>query len=172
MAKLMDIRGLNLKFRLPAAVALTLAGFLIQTTAQAQQAPAPLLSIFENVTLSPDFAPNPTTVRGISGGPLAASNIAERSDTATGPCAGFVDEQPDHTMQLTDFFDYLQLQVQSPQDTTLVVRGPGGSWCNDDYEGKNPGIAGQWLSGTYEIWIGSYEENSYHPYIIRITETR
>jgi len=50
------------------------------------------------------------------------------------------------------------------------VRGPGGSWCNDDYEGKNPGIVGQWLSGTYDIWVGSPQKNKYIPYIIRISQ--
>ncbi|WP_199333653.1 hypothetical protein [Oculatella sp. FACHB-28] len=138
----------------------------------AQQIQSPVISIFENVTLSPDFSPDPTTIRGISGGPLTASNIAGRTETATGPCAGFVDEQPDHTIQLTEFFSYLSIQVESPEDTTLVVRGPGGSWCNDDYQSNNPGIAGQWLSGDYEVWVGSYNRDSYHPYVIRISDSQ
>lgn len=127
--------------------------------------------IFENVTLGPSFSPNPMTLRGISGGPLLARDIARRDDTATGTCTGYVDEEPDHVMELTDYFDYLSLQVQSPEDTTLVVRGPGGSWCNDDYTTKDPGIAGQWLSGTYEIWVGSFAADTYHPYVIRISDT-
>jgi hypothetical protein len=126
-------------------------------------------TIFESVTLSPAFSPDPATVRGISGGPKAASEVTGRADTATGPCNGFVDEQPDHTITLTEFFNYLRLQVQSSEDTTLVIRGPGGTWCNDDYSGKNPGMAGQWLSGTYQVWIGSYDQNGYHPYVIRMT---
>ena len=127
-------------------------------------------TIFENVTLRPDFTPDPTTLRGISGGSIAASKAAGRTDTVTGACNGFVDQPPDHTIVLSDYFKYLSLQVQSPDDTTLIVRGPGGTWCNDDYSGKNPGIAGQWLSGTYQIWVGSYQQNTYHPYVIRITE--
>jgi hypothetical protein len=75
-------------------------------------------------------------------------------------------------MVLQDFFNYLRLQVQSSEDTTLVIRGPGGTWCNDDYTDMNPGIAGQWLSGTYHIWVGSYERENYHPYVIRISETQ
>jgi hypothetical protein len=126
-------------------------------------------SIFENVTLSSNFSPDPTTVRGISGGPLLASDISGRQDTATGSCIGYIDEQPDHRMVLTEPFNFLSLQIQSPENTTLVVRGPGGSWCNDDYVDMNPALAGQWLSGTYEIWVGSYNRNAYHPYIIRIS---
>lgn len=133
---------------------------------------SPGSTIFEDVTLSPSFAPDPTTVRGISGGTTAASELAGRTETATGPCNGFVDEAADHTIVLTEFFSYLSLQVQSPEDTTLVVRGPGGTWCNDDFSGPNPGITGQWLSGTYEIWVGSYTQDTYHPYVIRLTETQ
>jgi hypothetical protein len=130
-------------------------------------------TLFENVTLDPaNFSPDPTTVRGISGGELGASEAAGRPETATGACTGFVDQQPDHTIVLSGVFNYLSLQVESPEDTTLIVRGPGGTWCNDDYTGKNPGIAGQWLSGTYEIWVGSYRQNEFSPYVIRMTTQR
>lgn len=168
----METQGLGLRIGLSAAVTIVTMGLLSNGPVSAQQSPSPRLSIFEDVTLSPNFSPDPTTVRGISGGEQAASEISGRADTSTGACTGFIDEDPDHTIVLTDFFDYLSLQVQSPEDTTLVVRGPGGSWCNDDYQGKNPGIAGQWLSGTYEVWIGSYQQGNYHPYVMRITESR
>lgn len=144
-----------------------------QTVQSAPTATAsPPLTIFENLTLSPAFTPDPSTVRGISGGSTAANEVAGRAETVTGPCNGFVDQQPDHTIVLTEFFNYLSFQIQSSDDTTLVIRGPGGTWCNDDYSGKNPGIAGQWLSGTYQVWIGSYDQNAYYPYVIRITEQK
>lgn len=143
-----------------------LAGVGIGIPASAQNP----TTIFENITLSPDFTPDPTTLRGISGGEVLANQAAERPETTTGPCNGFVDQLPDHTIVLTQYFNYLSLQVQSTDDTTLIIRGPGGTWCNDDYAGKNPGIAGQWLSGTYQIWVGSYQQSTYHPYVIRITE--
>lgn len=137
--------------------------------AHAQQVPPPL---FENVTIAPNFSPNPLTVKGISGGSVSGEKVAGRSETVNGPCVGFVDDKPAHTLVLTSFFNDLSLQVQSPQDTTIIVRGPGGSWCNDDSEGKNAGIAGQWLAGTYSIWVGSYGQAKYHPYLLRITESR
>ena len=127
-------------------------------------------SIFEDVVLTPNQMVNPTTVRGISGGPLTASQVAGRTDTATGICTGFVDTEPDHRIELTEFFAYLSLQVESSEDTVLVVRGPGGSWCNDDVMGFNPGLTGEWLSGIYDIWVGSYNEQTYHPYVIRFSE--
>lgn len=164
-------KGLNLIARLSAAVAAITLTVMLPPPAHAQRTTSQL-PVFGRVTLSPSFSPDPTVVRGISGGSASASEIAGRAETPTGPCIGFVDEQPDHTLVLTEFFNYLNVQVQSAQDTTLVVRGPGGSWCNDDYDNTNPGIAGQWLEGTYQIWVGSYGRNQYHPYLLRFTEVR
>jgi hypothetical protein len=124
------------------------------------------------VTVSPKFSPDPIEIKGISGGSIPATNISDRAKTVTGPCVGFVDEKPDHTMVLTAFFDYLNLQVLAPEDTTIVIKGPGGIWCNDDYQAKNPGIAGQWLAGSYQIWVGSYQKDKYIPYIIKISEVK
>ncbi len=126
--------------------------------------------LFEDVVLTPNFVSDGTTVRGISGGPLLASEISGRPETVTGECLGYVDTEPDHRITLTGFFEYLRLEIQSPEDTTLVVRGPGGSWCSDDVLGFNPAIAGQWFSGTYDVWIGSYNRSTYHPYVMRISE--
>ncbi len=141
-------------------------GSLITLSASSQ-------SIFESVRITPKFTPDPMTIRGISGGPIPATNVAQREETETGSCVGFVDEQPDHTLTITSFFDFLSLQIDSPEDTTLVIKGPGGTWCNDDARNnKNPGVAGQWLEGNYEVWVGSYTEDKYHPYVIRITQKR
>lgn len=160
---------LNRGAALPFAIAFAAIRLGTCTLAQAQQAPPPKL---ENVTIGPKFSPDPLTVRGTSGGSLSGEKVAGRAETANGSCVGFVDEKPDHTLVLEDFFNYLSLQVQSPEDTTIIVRGPGGTWCNDDSEGKNPGIAGEWLAGTYTIWVGSYDKTKNQPYILRITQTR
>ncbi|MEL7036784.1 MAG: hypothetical protein AAFO04_14350 [Cyanobacteria bacterium J06592_8] len=147
----------------------TVTGLWLNLPLLAQPLQYKTTPMFENVKLSPDFTPDVLTVRGLSGGPISAQNTAGREDSPTGPCIGFVDEKPDHKIVLTGFFKYLSLRVQSSEDTVLVVRGPGGSWCNDDYQDMNPGIAGQWLSGTYEIWVGSYTPDRYHPYVLEIT---
>jgi hypothetical protein len=54
----------------------------------------------------------------------------------------------------------------------MIVVGPGGTWCNDDLDGKNPGIVGEWLPGIYNVWIGSYTKGQYLPYKLKITEVK
>ena len=125
-------------------IGVTSIGLETYNPVQAQPASPP---IFENVSIGSNFSPNPLIVRGIGGGSVPAEKVAGRAETANGPCVGFVDAQADHTLVLKDFFKYLSLQLQSPEDTTIIVRGPGGSWCNDDSQGKNAGITGEWLAG-------------------------
>ncbi len=125
-----------------------------------------------NITIGPRFSPNPLQVRGNGGGNVAAKDIVGVSETPTGSCTGFANTKPNHTLVLTSFFNSLSLQVESAEDTALAIKGPGGVWCNDDYQGKNPGVSGQWLAGTYQIWVSSYERNRLPAYILRITEGR
>jgi hypothetical protein len=141
---------------------------VIPALANAQQTPP----IFGDITIKPKFSPDPVQLRGMSGGSVPARQIAGRSQTPTGPCTGFFDPTPGHTLALTSRFDYLKLLVQSPQDTTMIVKGPGGTWCNDDFDGKNPGIMGEWLPGTYQIWVGSYEKDKYFPYTLQVTQVK
>lgn len=162
------IAGKILKGTGLAAIAILAGEFLTPSPTFSQSSPP----IFENPIISPFTSPNTPNIiviRGISGGETAARNVSNRVDTPTGPCVGFVDREPDHVLTLTGFFNFLNIQVRSPADTTIIVSGPGGTWCNDDYQDKNPGIAGEWLEGQYQIWVGSYEKNQYHPYTIQIT---
>jgi hypothetical protein len=125
-------------------------------------------TIFEDIQLS-QSGPESVIIRGISGGDIAMRTVTEQDSTQTGTCAGFIDREPDHVVVLRDFFDFLSLEVASPDDTTLLIRGPGGLWCNDDYAGRNPAISGAWLAGQYEVWVGSYRKDRYHPYLIQLS---
>ncbi len=136
----------------------------------AQIATAP--PMFTDLSLSPRFIPDPTRLRGLSGGEVYTEAIAGRLQTETGSCVGFVNEKPDHELVLTDFFNYLNVQVLSPGDTVLLVRGAGGTWCSDERTEAGPGIAGQWLPGRYQIWVGSIENGQYVPYQLQFSETR
>lgn len=131
----------------------------------AQDPPANLL---QDIELAPGFRPDPLNLEGISGGREPTETVAGTSSTATGPCVGFVDEQPDHELTLLSNFDFLALEVESQQDTVLLLKGPGGVWCNDDSVGHNPRIAGEWLAGSYSVWIGSYGQGRYYPYTLYI----
>lgn len=146
---------------------------MVMTTAihglvNAQETP----QIFGDITIDRQFSPNPLTVRGMSGGSVPASKVNGGSKTQTGTCSGFVDKEADHNLKLLSKFDYLKIQVESPADTTIMIKGPGGTWCNDDLHGKNPGIVGEWLKGSYKIWVGSYEKGKYLPYTLKITESK
>jgi hypothetical protein len=129
-----------------------------------------VLTLFRSITLTPGFNPDPFQLSGISGGSVAAVTLADRLRTSTGICWGYVSSEPDYELVLTQGFSYLNLRVLSPGDTMLLVQGPGGTWCSDDAQGMNPSIAGQWLAGTYKIWVGSPQANQYTPYDLQLSE--
>ncbi|MBD2387997.1 hypothetical protein [Cylindrospermum sp. FACHB-282] len=164
----MPKKALNRGIRLSFMIVTLFITSMISAIADAQEAPP----IFGDITINQKFSPDPLTVRGMSGGSVPGKKVAGRAETATGPCTGFVDQAPDHKLQLTSKFDYLKLQVESPEDTIIIIKGPGGTWCNDDFQGKNPGIVGEWLKGTYQIWVGSYKKGKYFPYTLKITEVK
>jgi hypothetical protein len=125
--------------------------------------------MFQNLAIAPKLNA-PQVLTGISGGTEETTKIAGRNKTETGECIGFVDTLPDHQITLTANFRFLNLKVLSSGDTILLIKGPGGSWCNDDNDARNPAIAGEWLKGTYDVWIGSYTANASYPYILQISE--
>ena len=124
--------------------------------------------IVKNITLDGQINPNPMMISGMSGGTLQGSEVVKTQETATGPCNGIVAQQPNHILILKTFFEFLKIEVASPTDTTILVAGPGGVWCNDDYDNENPALEGQWQAGKYHIWVGSYEETP-QSYQIKIT---
>ncbi len=131
---------------------------------------ASVVRMFEDIAIAPSAVPKEIELRGISGGGVETQKTSGRKLTETGECIGFIDAAPDHKVTLTKAFRYLKLQVKSSGDTILLVRGPGGSWCSDDVSDRNPEISGDWLAGTYEVWVGSYEENTSFPYLLDIKE--
>ncbi|WP_148288344.1 hypothetical protein [Prochlorothrix hollandica] len=130
----------------------------------------PPRGLFRTVTLAPRFSPDPLTISGISGGDREASTQTGRKETETGFCVGYIGTPPDHRLVLSDFFDFLNLRVTSAGDTTLVVEGPGGTWCSDDTQGQTPQIGGQWLPGTYDVWVGSGDPDAYYVYELNVSE--
>lgn len=109
------------------------------------------------------------TIKGASGGSIRALEIIHTGNTSTGYCDGFANHQPNHVLKIDTFWQYLRLEVKSRADTTILVKGAGGVWCNDDAGSANPIIEGQWQPGVYQVWVGSYQANSHNKYKIKIT---
>ena len=123
----------------------------------------------DNISVNSNIVKAPLVLKGKSGGSVTAKEISQTENTATGYCDGYVRSQPNHVLKLESFFEALRLEVESSADTTILVKGPGGVWCNDDAGSANPMIEGQWQPGTYQVWIGSYQANSNNRYRIKIT---
>jgi hypothetical protein len=121
-----------------------------------------------DISLNPGFGQ--TAVSGTAGGGTSLRDVAGRGETSTGSCLGFSQNRPDQVLRLNAGFKDLTVVVKSNSDTTIVVKGPGGTWCNDDFQGKNPGLDGQWSAGEYKIWIGTQGRNQSVNYVLKIEE--
>lgn len=121
------------------------------------------------ITVNQNNLTQPLFFEGISGGAIIVKDIAQTEKTATGYCDGYVNSQPNHLLKLESFWQSLRLEINSQADTTILVKGPGGIWCNDDSGTVNPIIEGQWQPGLYQIWVGSYQANVKNNYQIKIT---
>lgn len=158
---------------LPMKLALWLLAVTTITQPLAAQIPANKKShpwqMFGDAVLTPSQVTQGHTLYGISGGTTETQAIAGIKKSETGECIGFVDRVPDHRLTLTESVKFLRLQIKSSGDTVLVIKGPGGTWCSDDVRDRNPIIAGEWLSGIYSIWVGSYEPQASFPYLLEIS---
>jgi len=124
-------------------------------------------SNYGTIQISHGFQPDPSTHGGTSGGALNSQSAVDPA------CRGWIAQRPDHILQLDSAFDYMRLEAAATQDTTIVVRGPGGIRCDDDSAGnRNPRIDGSWAPGRYEVWIGSYQQGEFSRYQLTATEYR
>jgi hypothetical protein len=117
-------------------------------------------------TLAPGFTPDPHTVGGVAGGSRDAGDLS----TDTVYCTGMVPTAPQHTMVLSADFEYLRIVAASDDDTTLVIEGPAGRMCNDDFEGLDAGFAGPMAAGSYQIFVGTFHDDERPAYTLRVTE--
>ena len=143
--------------------------FLLETSLIFGSSPILAQSSINSIAIDQNSISQPLTFEGMSGGAMTALEITNTEYTATGYCDGFASQQPNHILKLSSFFEFLRLEVESPADTTILVQGPGGVWCNDDSQNANPMIEGEWQPGEYMIWIGSYQADSNNNYRIKIT---
>ncbi len=122
------------------------------------------------LTLAAGFSPNPTELEGTGGGDRLAADVVNTANSPTGSCLGYVSEVPHEEVVLETNFSNLEMRIESDLDTTLVISGPGGVWCNDDNGSKNPAIAGAWLPGRYRVWVGAYRAEQIPDYILYIQD--
>lgn len=138
------------------------------TTPDAPTAVDPALPpVYGSTALLSGFVPDPFTVGVAAGGPVNAAPIG-------GGCAGHVSEAPTFAVSYTaGALPTLRMYFIGTVDTTLVVRGPAGTFtCVDDSFGTlNPTIDfNSPASGRYDIWVGTYEAGSTSNGTLHITE--
>ena len=100
--------------------------------------------------------------------PVRVAGTAEQTIRTTaldlGPnCGGYVaSDAPALTLEYRAGRSPLRIAACSAADTTLLVRGPGGSWqCDDDTTGVNPEVRlNTPRTGTYEVFIGNVSPES------------
>lgn len=106
-------------------------------------APAP-------VSIGPGFSPDPMTMEGSAGGIVDASSFGAG-------CVGHIGSAANHVLTVTAPIPFLRIAAAANEDITLVVRRPDGTYlCNDDSDGLNPMVEGQFVPGNYDVYVGSY----------------
>ncbi len=119
--------------------------------------------------LQSGFMPDPQAITVPAGGAMSASDLvrstrgvggARMGDAGDGHCRGRVSQAPTVRLEYASFGRLpLIITNRAEFDTTLVVRGPDGTWYCDDDSGE--GLDAQLVfegpgSGTYEIWAGVF----------------
>ena len=141
-----------MKTSMIAVVALIAVPFAGTASAQKAGGSAQVEPMFETVTLSTGFLPDPHSVPLIAGGVNPANH-------ASAACNGYINmERPDVRLNYTAGALPMNIYGVSDEDITLAVQLPSGQWlCNDDAHGLNPAVAvSPAQSGSYDIWVGTF----------------
>lgn len=113
-----------------------------------------------------------TQTSGQTVGSYGLSNIASR-DGGGEFCLGYADRAPDHVLTLEQDFTSLSIAVDSGgADTTLLIQGNGTVRCNDNAsrQTRDAKVQGAFSEGTYRVWVGSFEPEGRHRYMLKVTE--
>lgn len=144
----MIMKTLKLLTVVPAALVMTLA------VTEANLAEVPRLQIQPNITSEA------LVLNGISGGTVASN-------------CGNIANAPNQIIQLTQPLPYLRLTVDSPGQPTLLIDGPGGSFCvlSDNYSGSKPELTGYFMPGEYTLHVGELSQSQYN-YTLSISQQK
>lgn len=117
---------------------------------------------YNSFTLGAGFTPDPQTGNGETGGQTQATRFGPQ-------CSGVIDSTPDHTIRVTSPLD-LRLSVESTTDSTLVVVGPAGVFCDDDSAGQlDAQVDARLTPGDYAVYVGHIDQPG--RYTLTLTET-
>jgi hypothetical protein len=104
-------------------------------------------SVYGAVTIGSGWSPQ--SYSGMGGGPDSA-NLR-----FAGTCNGYITSIPTFTLEVIDYTT-VSVEALAAGDLTMVLTGPGGTFCNDDFNGLNPGLSQSLMPGSYQVWIGEY----------------
>jgi len=77
-------------------------------------------------------------------------------------CLGLIDRTPDHLIDVQEDLT-LTLTVDSTTDSTLIVQGPSGVFCDDDSAGGNDArISARLAAGQYAVYVGDIQQSGYY----------
>lgn len=137
------------------------AGKLLATALIACASGPAAAQAYNNFILGAGFTPDPQTGNGDTGGPTQASRFGPH-------CLGVIDNTPDHTIRVTSPLD-LRLAVESTTDSTLVVVGPAGVFCDDDSAGQlDAQVDARLTPGDYAVYVGHIDQPG--RYTLTLTE--
>jgi hypothetical protein len=127
---------------------------------------------YGTVEIQSGFVPDPQTRDMISGGDVDVSYLGTDSEGVA--CTGFATAQPDYSVRYTaGSASLLRFYFEGAGDATLIINDPVGNWrCGDDSYGTvNPTIDfDSPISGRYDIWVGSYNQEQPVNGTLSITE--
>lgn len=108
---------------------------------------------------------NVVLVGGVAGGPNSASSLG-------GGCSGSVPAEPQHIITFTEptHAAFMALADRDVDTTITIVLPNGQALCNDDYDGRNPGIEGEIPAGEARVYVGTYSGSGGNPpYRLRVS---
>ena len=73
-------------------------------------------------------------------------------------CAGNVPAEPQHTFRVNGTAE-ARVVARGAADLVMVITGPGGPYCNDDFEGLNPGFQRTFTEGDYQVYVGTWSSS-------------
>ncbi|NET06091.1 MAG: hypothetical protein F6K09_34535 [Merismopedia sp. SIO2A8] len=110
------------------------------------------------VPIQPGFN-DPLVLQGTSGG-----------SNDSGDC-GMISATANHTITLSQQFDYLRFTVEASGKPTLLIEGPNRRTCVPGLPDENIEDSGLWKPGKYSIFIGD-SAGGQHNYKLSITQNR